>query len=63
MSDKDAKKTPAGTPAVQPGGRHAAKVGVEDRGASVGTAADQPVDGLIADLADGDSTKHKRRKK
>jgi hypothetical protein len=62
MSDNDATKTPAETPAVTPEERHAAKVGVEDRGHAVGTAADQPVDGIIADLADGDTHKHKHHK-
>ena len=55
MSDNDAKKTPAETPEVTAETRQAAKVGVEDRGHIVGTAADQPVDGMIADLADGGS--------
>jgi hypothetical protein len=62
MSDNDAKKTPAETPEAAEA-RHAAKVGVEDRGHIVGTAADQPVDGMIADLADGDAHKHKHPKK
>ena len=61
MSDNDAKKTPAETPEAE--ARHAAKVGVEDRGHIVGTAAEQPVDGMIADLADGDAHKHKHPKK
>jgi len=60
MSDNDADKTPAETPEGSAAQRHAAKVGVEDRGHSVATAADQPVDGIIADLADGDAHhKHK----
>jgi hypothetical protein len=63
MSDNDAKKTPAETPEGAPEARHAAKVGVEDRGHIVGTAADQPVDGMIADLADGDRQKHKHHPK
>jgi hypothetical protein len=63
MSDNDAKKTPAETPEGAPEARHAAKVGVEDRGHVVGTAADQPVDGMIADIADGDSQKHKHHPK
>jgi hypothetical protein len=63
MSDNDAKKTPAETPEVTAETRHAAKVGVEDRGHIVGTAAEQPVDGMIADLADGDAHKHKHPKK
>jgi hypothetical protein len=63
MSDNDATKTPAETPEVAAEARHAAKVGVEDRGHIVGTAADQPVDGMIADLADGDAHKHKHPKK
>jgi hypothetical protein len=56
MSDNDTNKTPAETPAEE---RHPAKVDVEDRGHNVSTAADQPVDGLIADLADGVQHKHK----
>jgi hypothetical protein len=63
MSDNDAKKTPAETPEAAAEARHAAKVGVEDRGHIVGTAADQPVDGMIADLADGDVHKHKHHPK
>jgi hypothetical protein len=63
MSDNDAKKTPAETPEGSADERHAAKKGVEDRGHSVGTAADQPVDGMIADLADGDAFKHKHHPK
>ena len=31
-----------------------AKVGVKDKGEAVHTAMDQPVSGMIADLADGD---------
>jgi hypothetical protein len=63
MSDNDAKKTPAETPEVTAETRHTAKVGVEDRGHIVGTAAEQPVDGMIADLADGDAHKHKHHPK
>jgi hypothetical protein len=58
MSDSDATKTPA---EPQAGEHHPARKGVEDRGHSVETAADQPVDGIIADLADGDSFKHKHK--
>ena len=54
MSDSDATKTPAEE-------HHPARVGEEDRGHNVETAAGQPVDGLIADLADGDSFKHKHK--
>jgi hypothetical protein len=60
MSDHDATKTPA--PEGADSQRHVAKKGVEDRGHSVETAADQPVDGIIADLADGDGFKHKHKK-
>ena len=60
MSDNDAKKT---TEAPAAPARQAAKVGTEDRGHIVGTAADQPVDGMIADLADGDVHKHKHHPK
>jgi hypothetical protein len=60
MSDNEADKTPSETPEGAAEQRHAAKVGVEDRGHSVATAANQPVDGIIADLADGD-THHKHK--
>jgi hypothetical protein len=63
MSDNDAKKTPAETPEVAPEPRHPASVREEDRGHNVSTAADQPVDGLIADLADGVTHKHHPKKK
>ena len=56
----DTKKTPAKPEA---GAAHAAKKGVSDRGENVTTAAGQPVDGQIADLADGDKAKHHHRPK
>jgi hypothetical protein len=58
----DTKKTPAKTSTAKPGA-HVAKKGVTDRGQNVSTAAGQPVDGQIADLADGDKPKHHRRPK
>ncbi len=53
MSEKEAETTPAETPeaAAKP---QAAKVGVKDRGKVVYTADGERVDGLIADIADGD---------
>ena len=33
---------------------HAAKVGVKDTGHNVTSAADEPINGLLADIADGD---------
>ncbi|HWE47900.1 MAG TPA: hypothetical protein VG407_17915 [Caulobacteraceae bacterium] len=37
-----------------------AQVGVVDKGEVVGTALDQPVSGIIADIADGDDHHHKK---
>jgi hypothetical protein len=33
---------------------HVAKVGVRDAGHNVTSAADEPINGVIADIADGD---------
>ncbi len=33
---------------------HVAKVGVIDKGHNVTSAADEPINGLLADIADGD---------
>ena len=34
---------------------HVAKVGVIDKGHNVTSAADEPINGLLADIADGDA--------
>ncbi len=53
MSDNETQKTPPEQAVTEP--KHeAAKVGVKDRGKVVYTADGERVDGIIADLADGD---------
>ncbi len=53
MSEKETPATPPETPKA-PADHRPAKVGVKDRGQEVYTADGERVDGLIADIADGD---------
>jgi hypothetical protein len=52
MSDEIPEDVPPATP--EEAELRKAKVGVKDRGETVHTAMDQPVSGILADLADGD---------
>jgi len=59
MPDSEFEKKAVGTPAVPeapeaPKPLRVAKVGVKDKGEIVATAAGEPIEGIIADLADGD---------
>jgi len=56
MSDSEVEKKAAGTPEAPeaPKPLRVAKVGVKDKGEIVATAAGEPIEGIIADLADGD---------
>ena len=47
--------TPEDTAATEVEAPHVAKVGVVDTGHNVTSAFDEPINGLIADLADGDA--------
>ncbi|CAN5718410.1 hypothetical protein BH10PSE5_BH10PSE5_10980 [soil metagenome] len=47
--------TPEDTAATEVEAPHVAKVGVVDKGHNVTTAFDEPINGLLADLADGDA--------
>ena len=50
----DDKPEDAAPETPEPADANKAKVGVKDKGHDVHTALDQPVSGLIADIADGD---------
>ena len=47
--------TPEDTAATEVETPHVAKVGVVDKGHNVTSAFDEPINGLLADLADGDA--------
>ncbi len=53
MSDNEVEKEAAETPEA-PTKLRVAKVGVKDKGEIVSTFAGEPIEGIIADLADGD---------
>ncbi len=50
-----ADETPETTPETEEAATlRKAKVGVKDKGEIVGSTLDQPISGIIADIADGD---------
>ena len=52
MADETPKDTTPETPEAAE--LRKAKVGVKDKGEIVGSTLDQPISGIIADIADGD---------
>ena len=61
MSDSNDDVAAPATPETAP--IRKAQVGVVDKGEVVSSACDEPISGIIADIADGDDHHHNHHKK